>query len=128
LIAHQHSSTVHKFVTREIWLAGADFLIMTAADDEGAQNRKSRINDKNLVKNGSKVTLFLIQNGVLSARENAQSAALSAVADNGVEVLADEFSLRERGISPDGLVSGVSAAPLDVVVDRLADGRKAIWN
>jgi hypothetical protein len=45
LIAHQHSSTVHKFVTREIWLAGADFLIMTAADDEGAQNRKSRIND-----------------------------------------------------------------------------------
>ena len=83
---------------------------------------------ENLVKNGSKVTLFLIQNGVLSARESAQSAALSAVASNGVEVLADEFSLRERGISPDRLVSGVSASPLDVVVDQLADGRKAIWS
>ncbi len=42
------------------------------------------------------MTLFLVQNGVLSARESAQSAALSAVAGNGVAVLADEFSLRER--------------------------------
>ncbi len=82
----------------------------------------------NLVKNGSKVTLFLVQNGVLSARVSAQSAALSAVAANGVEVLADEFSLRERGISPDALVTGVSAAPLDIVVDQIADGRKSIWN
>ncbi|MCK5365519.1 MAG: hypothetical protein KAR22_21230, partial [Gammaproteobacteria bacterium] len=73
-------------------------------------------------------TLFLVQNGVLSARESAQSAALSAVAGNGVTVLADEFSLHERGISPDGLVSGVSAAPLDRVVDHLADGCKAIWS
>jgi hypothetical protein len=40
--------------------------------------------------------------------------------------LADEFSLCERGISPDRLISGVSAAPLDVVIDQLADGRKAI--
>jgi sulfur relay (sulfurtransferase) complex TusBCD TusD component (DsrE family) len=83
---------------------------------------------ENLVKNGSKVTLFLVQNGVLSARESAQSAALSAVAGNGVEVLADEFSLRERGISPDRLVSGVAASPLDMVVDLLADGRKTIWS
>ena len=81
-----------------------------------------------LVKNGSKVTLFLVQNGVLSSRESAKSAELSAVAGNGVEVLADEFSLRERGISADALVAGVSPAPLDVVVDRLADGRKAIWS
>ncbi len=82
----------------------------------------------NLVKNGSQVTLFLVQNGVLSARESTQSAALSAVAGNGVEVLADEFSLQERGISSDSLVAGITAAPLEVVVDQLADGRKAIWN
>ena len=83
---------------------------------------------ESLVKNGSKVTLFLVQNGVLAARESVQSPALSAVADNGVEVLADDFSLHERGISPNGLVSGVSAAPLDIVIDKLADGRRAIWN
>jgi sulfur relay (sulfurtransferase) complex TusBCD TusD component (DsrE family) len=83
---------------------------------------------EDLVRNGSRVTLFLVQNGVLSARESARSAALSTVASNGVEVLADEFSLCERGISPDRLISGVSAAPLDVVIDQLADGRKAIWS
>ncbi len=82
----------------------------------------------NLVGNGSKVTLFLVQNGVLAARESARSAALSAVAGNGVEVLADDFSLRERGISPDRLISGISAAALDVVVDQLGEGRKAIWS
>lgn len=83
---------------------------------------------ESLVDNGNEVTLFLVQNGVLSARKSARSAALTAVAGKGVEVLADEFSLRERGISPHDLVPGVSAAPLDVVVHQLADGRKAIWN
>ncbi len=107
----------------------ADYLLIESRDPFES-NDVSRLYALagNLAKNGSKVTLFLVQNGVLSARENAQSAALSAVAGNGVEVLADEFSLRERGISPDGLVSGVSAAPLDVVVDQLADGRKVIWS
>jgi predicted peroxiredoxin len=82
----------------------------------------------NLAGAGGKVTLFLVQNGVLAARDCARSDALSEVAGNGVEVLADEFSLRERGISPDTLVSGVAAAPLDVVIDRMAEGRKAIWS
>jgi ATP-dependent DNA helicase RecQ len=37
-------------------------------------------------------------------------------------------ALKERGIAADGLAEGVQAAPLDVVVDQLADGRKAIWH
>ncbi len=106
----------------------ADYLLIESRDPFES-NDVSRLYTlaANLAKNGSKVALFLVQNGVLSARESAQSAALSAVAGNGVEVLADEFSLRERGIALDGLVSGVSSAPLDVVVDQLADGCKAIW-
>jgi len=43
-------------------------------------------------------------------------------------VLADEFSLRERGIKPDALREGVRSAPLDVLVDQLADGRKTMWH
>jgi sulfur relay (sulfurtransferase) complex TusBCD TusD component (DsrE family) len=81
-----------------------------------------------LARNGDRVTLFLVQDGVLAARGSACSAELSAVASEGVEVLADEFSLTERGISPDRLVAGVSPAPLDVVVEHLANGRNAIWN
>jgi len=82
----------------------------------------------NLVKEGNEVTLFLIQNGVLPARPGSHSALLTATARSGVEVLADDFSLRERGIADTRLVEGVKAAPLSVIVDQLADGRKTMWH
>jgi hypothetical protein len=81
---------------------------------------------RGLVEGGNQVTLFLAQNGVLSARPSAQSDALSALARAGVTVLADDFSLQERGIAK--LAEGVTAAPIDVVVDHLAAGHKAIWH
>jgi len=81
-----------------------------------------------LVAQGNEVTLFLVQNGVLPARPGKRSDELARVAGAGVEVLADEFSLRERGIAATRLAEGVSAAPLEVVVDQLADGRKAMWH
>ena len=46
----------------------------------------------------------------------------------GVEVLADDFSLRERGIPLDRLPAGVAPAPIDTVIDRLLEGRKALWH
>ena len=69
-----------------------------------------------------------MQNGVLPARPSAKSGALGALASAGVEVLADEFSLRERGIDAGRLARGVAAATLDVVIDQLAEGRKAMWH
>jgi hypothetical protein len=81
-----------------------------------------------LSRRGSAVTLFLVQNGVLPARRSAHTAALEEVARAGVEVLADEFSLRERGIPRDRLAPGVTPAPIDVVVDHLASGRTAAWH
>ncbi len=81
----------------------------------------------NLVQEGNEVTLFLVQNGVLAARGSAPKNGLSDAAASGVEVLSDEFSLRERGIPKDALSEGVKAASLDVVIDQLAEGRKAIW-
>ena len=81
---------------------------------------------KGLVDGGNQVTLFLAQNGVLSARPSAHSDALSALARSGVKVLADDFSLQERGIAK--LAEGVTAAPIDVVVDHLAAGHKTLWH
>ena len=81
---------------------------------------------RGLVESGNQVTLFLAQNGVLSARPSAQSAALSALVRSGVTVLADDFSLQERGIGK--LAEGVTAAPIDVVVDHLAAGHKTLWH
>jgi len=81
-----------------------------------------------LAKGGHAVTVFLVQNGVLPARPGAVCEALGDLAAAGVDILADEFSLRERGIATDRLATGIRPAPLDVVVDHLAAGAKAIWH
>jgi sulfur relay (sulfurtransferase) complex TusBCD TusD component (DsrE family) len=81
-----------------------------------------------LAKEGNTVTLFLVQNGVFPARQGARSAALASLAKANVEILADEFSLRDRGITPGRMTPGVKAAPLDVVIDHLAAGSKALWH
>ncbi len=77
---------------------------------------------------GERVTLFLVQNGVLPARQCAHSHLFRAAARAGVEVLADDFSLRERGIQAAELIAEVKSAPLDVVIDRLVAGCKAMWH
>jgi len=81
---------------------------------------------KGLAEGGNEVTLLLVQNGVLAARPSTCSPALSALARSGVKVLADDFSLKERGISK--LAEGVTASPIDVVVDHLAAGHKTLWH
>lgn len=83
---------------------------------------------KQLARQGNRVTLFLVQNGVLPARSGARDGQHLEVQAAGVEVLADDFSLRERGISVNRLAAGVRPAPLDVVIDHLADGSKAMWH
>jgi hypothetical protein len=82
-----------------------------------------------LSREGHEVTLFLVQNGVLPARKSPRSARLGEIARAGVNVLADNFSLRERGIPEDALVPGVVPAAIDRVVDFLADSAtRAMWH
>ena len=82
----------------------------------------------NLAREGNEVTLFLVQNGVLPARLGNLSGLLTNTAKAGVAILADDFSLRERGIPASRLAEGVNAAPLSIVIDQLAEGRRAIWH
>ena len=81
----------------------------------------------NLANAGNRVSLFLVQNGVLASRRGAHANGLEAVVSNGVEVVADDFSLKERAIVAESLISGVTPASIDLVVDHLADGNKTIW-
>lgn len=81
-----------------------------------------------LAREGNEVTLFLVQNGVFPARPCKHAPSLTELADAGVEILADDFSLRERGIDAGKLTGGVKVAPLDTVVDQLAEGRKTLWH
>lgn len=83
---------------------------------------------RQLVATSNEVTVFLVQNGVLPARAGAQSGALASLAGTGVSILADSFSLRERGIDEARLASGITAAPLEVVLDALAEGVQVIWH
>ena len=82
---------------------------------------------RSLAEAGNDVTLFLVQNAVQPARAGADSKTLAGITGGGVKVLADAFSLRERGIREDALAQGVQSAPLEVVVDGLAAGHKTIW-
>jgi len=74
------------------------------------------------------VTLFLVQNGVLPARKSEQSAKLERLVQRGVRVLADAFSLDERGISDDRLTPAVQRSPVGVVIDELSAGAKTLWS
>lgn len=80
-----------------------------------------------LAQAGDTVTLFLVEDGVLSTR-GAPSSELARLAAAGVEVLADGFALSERGIDAAQLPEGVASASLDVVLDQLAAGRKTLWH
>ncbi len=77
---------------------------------------------------GHDVTIFLVQNGVLPARRGARIDKLAAAVAAGIRVIADEFSLRERGIPHARLHAGIEPAPIDVVIDHLADGHKTLWH
>jgi sulfur relay (sulfurtransferase) complex TusBCD TusD component (DsrE family) len=79
-----------------------------------------------LKRDGNDVTVFLVQNAVLGARKGPAATELTKLTSAGVSVLADSFSLRERGIT--SLASGVRTSEIDVIVDHMAEGRKVVWH
>lgn len=77
----------------------------------------------------NEVTVFLVQNGVLACRKNATGSHLPQLAKAGITLLADEFSLCERGIQPPEMTAGVQPSTIDALVDLLAhENTKAIWH
>lgn len=107
----------------------ADYLLIESRDpfEFASVNSFLRI-AVDLKKAGNSVTLFLVQNGVLPSREGARADELAAVAASGVAVLADEFSLKERAIPQNELVNGIKPSAIDIIIDKLASGSKAIWH
>jgi hypothetical protein len=81
---------------------------------------------RDLAASGNEVTLYLVQNGVLAARPSKKSSLLTALAGAGVSVVADDFSLAERGITR--LADGLRAQSIELVVDHLAAGHKTLWH
>jgi predicted peroxiredoxin len=66
---------------------------------------------------GNDVTLFLVQNGAFAARKGFAGSQVETL--KGVSVLADDFSLRQRGIANGDLAPGVKIAGMGELVDLL---------
>lgn len=105
----------------------SDYLIIEARDPfDSADVANAQALAAGLADNGSNVTMYLVQNGVIPARAGSSAAGdLTALAGK-VEILADDFSLRERGITQ--LADGIGESDIDNLVDLLADGRKVMWH
>jgi len=77
---------------------------------------------------GNEVTVFLLQNGVFASRQAGESP-LARMAQAGIKILADEFSLRERGIQTGKVSPGIQPSNIDELVDLLVqENTKAIWH
>jgi predicted peroxiredoxin len=76
---------------------------------------------------GHDVTVFLVQNGVLAARKSARR--LERLAEAGVTLLADDLSLRERGIKTEELATSMQESGIDALVNSIVqEDTKAIWH
>ena len=82
-----------------------------------------------LKQRGHEVTVFLVQNGVLAVRKNGRENYLGRLAGAGVTLMADDFSLCERGIQPAELQPGIQPSSIEVLVAMLVqENAKAIWH
>ena len=80
-----------------------------------------------LKKSGNETTLFLIENGVLSARKGSEpSARLTTLSKEGVKVMAEDLSLKLRGVKE--RAEGIAESNMDVLADLILNGvDKVIW-
>lgn len=101
------------------------FLIESRSPFDSIAVNNNYLLASDLANGGNDTTLFLVENGVFAARASAKINALENL--NNVNVLADDFSLRERGISTSELKSNIKISSIKAVVDAMAEGQKTIW-
>lgn len=80
-----------------------------------------------LKREGHEIALYLVQDGVLPCRSGADGEFLHEAVAAGVTVLADDFSLQERGIGASDLARGVRPAAIDAVIERLGASWRALF-
>lgn len=83
-----------------------------------------------LGREGNEVTVYLIQNAVLATRSAAKVEGLDKLlVTDGVQILADDYSLQERGIDGTDLAAGVGISNMDQLVDLIVEGGpKVVWH
>src|SRR5574337_214598 len=80
---------------------------------------------------GHSVSIYLVQDAVLAARRRFEAGEklVAGAKTKKVPVLADEVSLRQRGITRERLAEAVLVSTMDDLVDLLMENSdKAIWH
>lgn len=86
---------------------------------------------RQLGEEGHSVSIYLVQDGVLAARRRFEAGGklVAGVRTKKVTVLADEVSLRQRGITGERLADAVRVSTVDELVDLLMEkSDKAVWH
>jgi sulfur relay protein TusB/DsrH len=81
-----------------------------------------------IAERGNETVLFLVQNGVLAAKNGSKcNAQITNLLKNKVKILVDRFSLKERAVNQ--LVDGVEAVDLGAVVGSFMEQKtKVMWH
>ena len=101
------------------------FLIESRSPFDSAEVKNNYQLASDLASKGNEVSLFLVENGVFAVRKTAEINDFSKLTN--VNLFADDFSLRERGISPNELKSTIKVADISIVVKAMAQGTKTMW-
>jgi len=81
-----------------------------------------------LKQRGHDVTVVLVQNGVVPARRQAVCQSFDVLANSGLTLVADTFSLEQRDITLQQLKDNITTGSMDNVIDAMLAGHKVIWN
>jgi hypothetical protein len=107
----------------------SDYLLISSDDPfESRRAERPRTLVAQLTNRHASVSVYLVQNAVLGARRICPHSPFAELASARVELLVDDFSLRERGIDPAALLPGMKPASVDTVITRLASGCKTLWS
>ena len=107
----------------------SDYLLVETGGPSAGPSCERFVGDAvRLAEQDADVTLLLIENGVAAAVPGAQ-AGVGALLRHGGELWVDSFSLRQRAVYPDDLVSGARVVDMADVAERLLrPGLTAVWH
>jgi sulfur relay (sulfurtransferase) complex TusBCD TusD component (DsrE family) len=92
----------------------ANYLLVETRDPFDSSDVEDLYNlAEGLADEANDVAIFLVQNGVLPVRKASAAGPRLAGMAAKATVLADDFSLRERGIRADEMAEGVQTAPIE---------------
>ncbi len=78
-------------------------------------------------KNGNKVSLYLVEDGVTAARKSEFGNKLLDAKKKGIKILADDKAVQSRGLNGN-LIPGVEIKEIGTLLDHIVeDNTKVAW-